>query len=125
MLPLPYPQPEAEHTPQDVFNPTFSVFLRNFPRERPIIYITKWVQHPLVKPNTCEIDYESLFKWNEASKLSDLIRRLQQELSSKPPLEQTDIDKANAQLDDYLKQVEALRTKPQGTQPPPPPQINL
>lgn len=42
----------------------FSVFLRNFPRERPIIYITKWVQHPLVRPTTCEIDYETVFKWN-------------------------------------------------------------
>lgn len=83
------------------------------------------MQHPLVKAATCEIDYESIFKWNEGSKLTDLVRRVQQEMSSKPPLEQTDIDRANQQLDDYLRQVESLRTKPQGTQPPPPPQINL
>lgn len=83
------------------------------------------MQHPLVRPNTCEIDYESVFKWSEASKLTDLVRKLQQELGSKPPLEQTDLDRAAYQLDEYLKQVEALRTKPQGTQPPPPPQINL
>lgn len=57
--------------------------------------------------------------------MAELIRRLQQELGNKPPVEQTDIDKANYQLDEYLKQVEALRNKPPGTQPPPPPQINL
>jgi len=50
---------------------------------------------------------------------------LQQDFGSKPPIEQTDLDKASAQLDEYLRQVESLRTKPPGTQPPPPPQINL
>jgi hypothetical protein len=29
------------------------------------------------------------------------------------------------QLDNYLQNVESLRTKPPGTQPPPPPQINF
>jgi hypothetical protein len=99
VLPLPRAQPKTERTAQNVQKRQFSVFLRNFPKERPIIYITKWVQHAIVKPNTCEIDYESVFKWNEGSKLVDLIRRLQQELGNRPLVEQTDIDKANAQLD--------------------------
>ena len=69
-----------------------------YPKERPIIYVTKWVQHPMVKGNTCEIDYQQVFKWSDTCKLTDLIRKLQQEFATKPPVEQTDIDKANIQL---------------------------
>jgi hypothetical protein len=79
--------------------------LRNFPKEKPIVYITKWVQHPFVLAMTCEINYESFFKWIDTSRLIDLIRKIQQEFSTNPPTDKTDIDKANSQLDDYLKQV--------------------
>ena len=74
---------------------------------------------------TCEIQYENVFNWNPASKLVDLVRKMQEEFGRNLPQEQTDIDKANHQLDEYLRQVESLRTKPQGTQPPPPPHISL
>jgi hypothetical protein len=36
------------------------------------------MQHPLLKPNTCEVDYESIFKWSEGSRIADLIKRVQQ-----------------------------------------------
>ena len=49
---------------ETVHNLIARVFLRSYPKERPIIYITKWVQHQLVKPSTCEIDYEQVFKWS-------------------------------------------------------------
>jgi hypothetical protein len=74
---------------------------------------------------TCEVQYENVFAWNPSARLVDLVRKLQEEFGRVPPREQTDIDKANLQLDDYLKQVESLRTKPPGTQPPPPPQVSL
>ena len=101
------------------------MFLRNYPRERPIIYVTKWVQHPVVSTSTCEIDYDAIYKWSEHCKLVDLVRKLQQEFATRPPIEQNELQTASHQLDDYLRQVESLRSKPAGTQPPPPPQINL
>lgn len=74
---------------------------------------------------TCEIQYDSIFKWSEVTKLVDLVRKVQEEFGRNPPNEKTDLDKASFQLDEYLKQVESLRNKPPGTQPPPPPQISL
>ncbi len=41
------------------------------------------------------------------------------------PNNKTDIETANHQLDEYLRSVDSLKTKPPGTQPPPPPQINF
>ena len=64
------------------------MFLRSFPRERPIIYVTKWVQHPVVSTSTCEIDYDGIFKWSEHSKLVELVKVLQKEFSTRPPIEQ-------------------------------------
>ena len=89
-----------------------------------MVYITKWVEHSLVKPMTCQIEYDGLFNWTPASRLVDLVRKFQEEFGRSPPNERTDIDKANYQLDEYLRQVEALRSKP-NSQPPPPPQISL
>jgi hypothetical protein len=125
MLSFTHCESKDEPAAQNVEILLVSIFLRTFPREKPIIYLTKWMQHPLLKAMTCEIEYESIFKWNEKSKLVDLVRKIQEEFGRNPPSDRTEIDKANFQLEEYLKQVETLRNKPQGTQPPPPPQISL
>lgn len=49
---------------------------------------------------------------------------MQEEFGKNVPNDRTDIDKATMLLDEYLRQVESLRSKP-GNQPPPPPQISL
>ncbi len=83
------------------------------------------MEHPLIKPMTCQIEYDQVFNWQPGSRLVDLIRKLQEEFGRQPASDRTDIDKASQQLDEYLRQVESLRSKPAGTQPPPPPQISL
>lgn len=83
------------------------------------------MQHPLIKGMTCEVEYESVFKWSDKSRLIDLIKKLQEEFGRNLPNDKNDIERASFQLDEYLKQVDSLRNKPQGTQPPPPPQISL
>jgi hypothetical protein len=57
------------------------------------------MQSPIIKQMTAEIDYDAIFKWTEHSKLIDLIRKIQSELSSNPPIEKTEIDRANSQLE--------------------------
>ena len=83
------------------------------------------MQHPLIKGMTCEVEYESVIKWSDKARLIDLIKKLQEEFGRNLPNDKNDIERASFQLDEYLKQVDSLRNKPQGTQPPPPPQISL
>jgi hypothetical protein len=55
---------KGEPAAQNVDILLVSIFLRTFPREKPIVYLSKWMQHPLLKAMTCEIEYDSIFKWN-------------------------------------------------------------
>jgi hypothetical protein len=57
--------------------------------------------------------------------LSELLARLQAEFAQIPIVEKSEVETAIAQIDQYQRDVESLRTKPPGTQPPPPPQVNL
>ena len=54
---------------------------------------------------TCEVDFKNFFQWGPHSRLVDLIRKIQEEFGRNPPIERTDLDKANIQLDEYLRQV--------------------
>jgi ubiquitin-protein ligase len=100
--------------------------LRNYPKEAPIVYAQKWIQHPLVKVETCEIVYGDKWTWEKlGGNLAELLGKLQQEFTQMPPVERSEVETAVAQLEQYQRDVEALRTRPPGTQPPPPPSINL
>ena len=76
-----------------------SILLRTFPKDKPLVYITKWVVHPLVKNMTCQVEFDNIFPWSTTSRLVDLVRKLQEEFGRNPPREHTDIDQANGQLD--------------------------
>ena len=63
--------------------------MRNYPKEHPIIYSQKWIQHPLVKIETCEIVYNDKYAWEKMSSLSDLLGKLQNEFVQFPPVEKS------------------------------------
>lgn len=52
--------------------------LRTFPKDKPLVYITKWVTHPLVKNMTCQVEFDGVFAWSTTSRLVDLVRKLQE-----------------------------------------------
>lgn len=72
-----------------------------------------------------QVEYENEIPWNQNMKLSDLIKRIQNKLTQTLPTYDSELDKASQMLDNYGRQVESLRTKPPGTQPPPLPNISL
>ncbi len=79
----------------------------------------------MVKIETCEIVYNDKFAWEKCQSLTDLLLKLQTEFAQFPPVEKSEVETAITQLEQYQRDVESLRTKPVGTQPPPPPSIDL
>jgi hypothetical protein len=99
--------------------------MRNFPQERPLIFVTQWIRHSMINQFSMQVEYETEFQWMPTTKLSELMRRIQAKFTQELPVYGSELDKGIQALDNYQRQVESLRTKPQGTQPPPLPCISL
>ena len=54
-----------------------------------------------------------------------MLKKIQGKFSQQLPTSDSQLDVAIREFDYYAKQVEGLKTKPPGTQPPPPPNVNL
>ena len=53
------------------------------------------------------------------------MKKIQSKFSQQLPTQDSQLDTIIRELDYYAKQVQSLRTKPPGTQPPQPPTVNL
>lgn len=80
--------------------------LQKFPQERPYIYVAKPYSHQLINEFTGEIMYENFTKWNNKLKVSELVQRIQNNISNG-----LSEDKFIAYLDGYKKSLEMYTNK--------------